>query len=303
LTVPRRICSLLPSATEVIAQLGLADSLVGVSAECRWPAEVIGKPVVSAARVDTAALPSVEIDRLVRDSTAAGSSLYAVDADLIDELAPDLIVTQDLCAVCAVSSAELSSACPVEAEVLSLDPRTLAEVASSVLVLARRLGVERRGEELVAEMWSKARGTQAAVAGSRQPRVFLAEWIEPPYCGGHWIPEMIEMAGGTPAMGRAGEPAHPVGWQEVIEAEPDLVVVAPCGFDAEQAAERAAEDRLDLPCRVVAVDADSFYSRPAPRLADGVRQLGHLLHPDLVADPELPAIELSGRSDRYAARP
>lgn len=292
MTAALRICSLLPSATEIVAQLGLMDTLVGVSAECRWPAEVVGKPVVSAARVDTAALASAEIDRLVRDSTAGGGSLYAVDADLIDELAPDLILTQDLCTVCAVSSGELSTACPVGAEILSLDPRTFADVAESVLTLARRLGVSSRGEEIAGEMWRKARDTERAVAGSARPRVFLAEWIEPAYCGGHWIPEMIEMAGGEPVLGCVGEPAFAVSWRDVLAGEPDLVVIAPCGFDAEQAATRAA-GQVEMPCRVVAVDADGFYSRPAPRLADGVRQLGHLLHPDLVPDPGLPAIYLA----------
>jgi iron complex transport system substrate-binding protein len=287
-----RICSLLPSATEIIAELGLADSLVGVSAECRWPKQVIGKPVVSAARVETATLASEQIDRLVREMTAGGGSLYAVDAELIDRLAPDLILTQDLCAVCAVSSADLSTACPVNAEVLSLDPRTFGEVAESVITLARRLGVEGRGTEIAGEMWEKAYAIERAVAGAARPRVFLAEWIEPPYCGGHWIPEMIEMAGGVPVIGRAGEPAFVVSWGDVVVAAPDLVVIAPCGFDAEQAAERAAQGGLELPCRVVAVDADSYYSRPAPRLADGVRQLGHLLHPDRVPDPQLARIDL-----------
>jgi iron complex transport system substrate-binding protein len=285
-----RICSLLPSATEIIAELGLLENLVGVSAECRWPAEVIGKPIVSAARVNTAALDSEEIDRLVREMTVDGGSLYAVDAELIDRLAPDLIVTQDLCAVCAVSSADLSSACPVDAEVLSLDPRTFGEVAESVIALARRLGAEGRGVEIGGEMWKKAHGVERAVAGAARPRMFVAEWIDPPYCGGHWIPEMIEMAGGTPVLGRAGEPAYAISWSEAIAAGPDLVVVAPCGFDAEQAAERMLQSGLQLPCRTVVVDADSYYSRPAPRLADGVRQLGHLLHPDRLADPELPAI-------------
>lgn len=293
MSAPRRICSLLPSATEIVAQLGLADRLVGVSAECRWPAEVIGKPVVSAARVDTGALASGEIDRLVRELTGDGRSLYAVDAELIDRLAPDLIVTQDLCAVCAVSSGELASACPLDVEVLSLDPRTFEDVAESVLTLARRLGVEPRGTRIAAEMQEKARTVEDEVAGAARPRVFLAEWVEPAYVGGHWIPEMIEMAGGVPVLGRTGQPAYAIAWDEVLAAEPDLVVIAPCGFDARQSAERAAQAALELPCRAVAVDADGYYSRPAPRLADGVRQLGHLLHPDRVEDPGLPALELT----------
>ena len=297
---PRRICSLLPSATEIVAQLGLADRLVGVSAECRWPAEVIGKPVVSSTRIDPAALTSMEIDRIVRESTGEGRSLYAVDAELIDRLEPDLIVTQDLCAVCAVSSEDLSTACPLGTEILSLDPRTLEDVATSVYTLARRLGVEDRGRAVVEEMWGKVQAVERAVAGAGRPRVFLAEWIDPPYCGGHWIPEMIERAGGECLLGRRSEPSYAVSWEEVLEQHPDLVIIAPCGFLAKEAAQRAAH--LRLPCRVVAVDADSYYSRPAPRLADGVIQLGHLMHPDVVPDPDLPAIELISRPARSATR-
>jgi iron complex transport system substrate-binding protein len=297
-TAPTRICSLLPSATEIVAQLGLRERLVGVSAECRWPPEVLGTPVVSAAKVDTATLSDAEIERLVRDFTAGGGSLYALDAELVERLKPDLIVTQDLCAVCAVSSQDVASACLLDVEVLSLDPHTFGEVADSVVTLASRLGVERRGRAIAEEMLAKARAVAEAVVGRPRPKVFLAEWIEPPYCGGHWIAEMIEMAGGTPLLGRAGEPAYPVSWQEVAAQEPDLIVVAPCGFDAEEAAERAREAGLALPCRAVAVDADGFYSRPAPRLADGVRQLGHLMHPEVVPDPGLPAIALGVQQAR-----
>lgn len=290
MSAPRRICSLLPSASEIIAQLGLEDSLVGVSDECRWPQTLIGKPVVSAARIDPAALSSAEIDERVRESTAGGRSLYAVDADLIDRLAPDLIVTQDLCAVCAVSSEDLSTACPLDTEIVSLDPRNLSDVAETVHTLARRLGAAERGEAIVAEMWEKICGVERAVAGLERPRVFLAEWIDPPYCPGHWIPEMIERAGGIPVLGRTGEPSYAVSWDQVLAESPDLIVIAPCGFGAEQAAERTAG--MSFPCRAVAVDADSYYARPAPRLAEGVRQLAHLLHPAAVPNPGLPAIAL-----------
>lgn len=290
MSTPRRICSLLPSATEIIAQLGLEDRLVGISAECRWPVEVIGKPVVSSARIDPAALSSFEIDKFVRDSIGDGGSLYAVDAELMERLAPDLIVTQDLCAVCAVSSKDLSTACPLDTEILSLDPHTLSDVSDSVLTLARRLDVEDRGLQVAQEMWRKIGAVERAVTGLRRLRVFFAEWIEPPYCGGHWIPEMIERAGGGCLLGHAGEPSHRVSWQEVLEGEPDLVVISPCGFHVEEAAVRAAD--LRLPCRVVAVDADSFYSRPAPRLADGLCQLAHLMHPDSIPDAGWPTIEL-----------
>ena len=285
-----RICSLLPSATEMIAQLGSIDSLVGVSDECRWPPEVVGKPIVTAARIDPSALSSLEIDQAVRDSLREGASLYAVDADLIERLAPDLIVTQDLCAVCAVSSVELTDACPVGAATLSLDPRTLAEVAESVRVLANALGRVDRGEQIVAEMWATIDAAATAVRGLPRRRVFFAEWLEPPFSAGHWLPEMIELAGGVDVLGAAGQPSRATTWETVRRAQPELIVIAPCGFGADEAAARAAA--LDLPCPAVAVDADSYYSRPAPRLADGVAQLAHLLHPEAAPDPGLPAIRL-----------
>ena len=286
-----RVCSLLPSATEMIADLGLVDSLVGVSEECRWPPEVVGKPVVTAARLDPAVLTSLEIDAAVRESVRDGRSLYSVDADLIAALNPDLIVTQDLCAVCAVSSGELATACPVGADVLSLDPRTLRGVSDSVLTLAARLGVLARGEEIVAEMWGTIDAVAQAVRGLPRRRVFLAEWLDPPFCAGHWLPEMIELAGGTDVLGRAGEPSYSTTWDEVLAEEPELVVIAACGFGADEAAARAVD--LALPCPAIAVDGDSYYSRPAPRLVDGVRQLAHLLHPEAVPDPGLPAVPLA----------
>jgi len=285
-----RICSFLPSATEIIAELGLLDSLVGVSEECRWPPEVVGKPIATAARIDPASMSSVEIDEAVRASVRDGRSLYAVDAHQIATLAPDLIVTQDLCAVCAVSSGELESACPVGAEILSLDPRTLGEVAESVRVLGRRLGADERGDAIASQMLGEIEETAATVAGLRRRRVFFAEWIDPPFCAGHWLPEMIWLAGGEDVLGRPGEPSRPTTWDEVLELEPELAIVGPCGFGAEVAAARAAG--LELPCPAIAVDGDAYYSRPAPRLAAGVRQLAHLLHPDTAPDPGLPAIPL-----------
>ena len=286
-----RICSFLPSATEMIADLGLIDSLVGVSEECRWPSGVVGKRVVTSARIDPASLTSLEIDEAVRASVRDGRSLYLVEAALIDELRPDLIVTQDLCTVCAVSSGELESACPVDAEILSLDPRTLDEVAGSVRTLASRLGVAGRGEKLAARMLDTIEQAAASVRGLPKRRIFFAEWIDPPFCAGHWLPEMIELAGGDDVLGRAGQPSRSTSWAEALALEPELVVIGPCGFDVRQAASRAAH--LRLPCAAVAVDGDAYYSRPAPRLADGVRQLAHLLHPEAVPDPGLPAITVS----------
>jgi iron complex transport system substrate-binding protein len=285
-----RICSFLPSATEIVAQLGLVESLVGVSEECRWPTEVIGKPVVTAARIDPVSMSSLEIDEAVRASVRDGRSLYSVDAELIDALSPDVILTQDLCAVCAVSSGELAEACLVDAEVISLDPRTLVEVAETVRLLGSRLGARERGDQLATGMLRTAEEVAAAVRGLPKRRVFFAEWIDPPFCAGHWLPEMIDLAGGVDVLGRAGQPSHPTNWELVYSRAPELVIVGPCGFDVFEAAARAGQ--IEFPCRAVAVDGDAYYSRPAPRLADGVRQLAHLVHPEHAPDPGLPAIEL-----------
>jgi iron complex transport system substrate-binding protein len=291
-----RICSFLPSATEIIAELGQIDSLVGVSEECRWPPEVVGKPVVTVARIDPSSLSSLEIDEAVRASLRDGRSLYRVDAELIDALRPDLIVTQDLCAVCAVSSGELASACPVAADVVSLDPRTFRDVADSVRVLADRLGVVERGEEIAAQMVGTAAEVASAVGGLPRSRVFFAEWLDPPFCAGHWLPEMIEVAGGVDVLGRSGQPSSATTWETVFALEPELVIVGPCGFDAETAAARA--EGIEWKCRAVAVDGDGYYSRPAPRLANGIRQLAHLFHPEAVPDPGLPAILLGAAVQR-----
>jgi iron complex transport system substrate-binding protein len=274
----------------MIAQLGLIDSLVGVSDECRWPSEVVGKPIVTAARIDPSTLSNLEIDQAVRDSLVAGASLYSVDAELMDALQPDLIITQDLCAVCAVSSGELADACPAGTTMLSLDPRTLGEVAESVRTLAAAVDDIDRGEQIVAEMWATIHAAADEVRGLPPKRVFFAEWIEPPFSAGHWLPEMIEIAGGIDVFGEAGQPSRSTTWAAVSAAAPELIIVAPCGFDADAAAARA--EGIAFPCPAVAVDADSYYSRPAPRLADGVAQLAHLLHPGSAADPGLPAIPL-----------
>ncbi len=285
-----RICSFLPSATEIIAQLGLIDSLVGVSEECRWPPSVIGKPVVTATEIDSASMSSVAIDDAVRTAARDGRSLYSIDADLLEALSPDLIVTQDLCAVCAVSSGELESACPVDVEVLSLDPRTLDDVMESVQTLAVRLGVSARGGEVVETMRATLAAVAASVRGRPRRRVFFAEWIDPPFCAGHWLPEMIELAGGTDILGRVGEPSHATSWEVVRALRPELVILGPCGFGVEEAASRAGG--LGLTCAAVVVDGDSYYSRPAPRLAEGARQLASLFHPDVAADPGLPSLVL-----------
>jgi iron complex transport system substrate-binding protein len=285
-----RICSLLPSATEIVARLGLAKALVGVSEECDWPPEVRELSVVTASRVDPNSLTSAEIDGAVREAIADGRSLYALDEQLLAELSPDVIITQDLCSVCAVSGSDVATLCPVDAEVVSLNPGTLDGIAASVESLASRLRVAESGALVAAEMRAAIDEVRQAVAGRPRRRVFVAEWTDPPFAAGHWVPEMVEAAGGKDVLGRAAEPSYQTTWTEVAALEPELVVVAACGFDAQRAAEEARE--LDIPAPAVAVDANAYYSRPAPRVTDGVRQLAYLLHPDACPDPGLPVVPL-----------
>jgi iron complex transport system substrate-binding protein len=285
-----RIVSLLPSATDMIAELGLLDSLVGISEDSNWPPEVLSKPLVARTKIDVSGLTSAEIDALVSESASESHSLYAVDAGLMDELKPDLVITQDLCEVCAVSSGDLATACPIGTEVFSMNPRTLDDVVESVISLAERLGVHERGVAVAEAMRAKIEAVRAAVAGLERPRVFVAEWIDPPYGSGHWLPEMVEAAGGTNVLSKPGEYSFATTWETVLAEEPELIVLAACGFSLEQALERTGE--LRLPVRTVVVNGDAHFSRPAPRVSDGIRQLAHLIHPDAVADPGLPYAEL-----------
>jgi len=286
-----RICSLLPSATEIVAELGLVESLVGVSEECDWPPEVRSLPIVTASRVDTNRLTSLEIDRAIREAVGDGRPLYAIDRALLEALQPDLILTQNLCAVCAVSADHVSELSATDAEVVDLDAHTLAEIQERIRSLADLLGVSGRGRTLVAEMDARIAAVRARVGDAPTTSVFVAEWLEPPYAAGHWIPEMVAIAGGRDVLGQAGAPSYPTSWEAVREARPELVVVAPCGFDHERAAREATLP--PLACRAVAVDSNAYYARPAPRLADGIAQLAFLIHPDLVDDPGLPYLELA----------
>jgi iron complex transport system substrate-binding protein len=276
----------------MIVQLGCGDRLVGRSAECQFPESVTALPVVTAARIDTSQMAGAAIDQAVADAVLDGRSLYSLDEQLIGRLRPDLVVTQDLCRVCAVSSEEVNRIQALDVEVLALDPHDIAGVAASVRALGEVLGVPERGVRLAEDMLERIAAVRRAVAGRRRPRVFVAEWLDPPFAAGHWVPEMVDAAGGTEVLGSAGRPSVPVTWQDVAAARPELVVAAPCGYTAERAAAEAA-GTPDPGCPVVAVHADAFYSRPAPRIADGVAQLGHLLHPDAVPDPGLPAIAVN----------
>jgi iron complex transport system substrate-binding protein len=286
-----RICSLLPSATEIVGSLGLVDALVAVSEECDWPPEVRRLPVVTASRVDTRRLSGFEIDRAVRDAVRDGRPLYAVDQQILEEVDPDIILTQNLCTVCAVSADNVKELCATRAEIVALDAHTIGQIEERVVSLAELLQVAERGDAVVDEMRRKIAAVRERVADVGVRPVFVAEWLDPPFAAGHWVPEMVALAGGRDVLGRPGAPSYPTSWERVAELRPELVVAAPCGFDHERAAREARLPALN--CRAVAVDSNAYYARPAPRIADGVAQLAFLIHPDLTADPGLPYIELT----------
>jgi iron complex transport system substrate-binding protein len=277
---------LLPSATEIVSELGLFDLLVGRSEECDWPPAVAELPVVSSSRVDTSELSGREVDDAVRAAVAGGQSLYALDEELLRLLEPNLVLTQELCAVCAVSATDV---CALDVPSLALDPRTLDGIAATLCTVAGALGYPDRGIARANRMLEDLAEVAHAVEGLQRPRVFLAEWVDPPYAPGHWLAEMVELAGGECVIGRPGAHSFRTDWEEIRKLEPEVVVFAPCGYDADRAAQ---EPVPDLQARVVAVDASAFYARPAPRVVDGTRQLAHLLHPEAVADPQLPVLEL-----------
>jgi iron complex transport system substrate-binding protein len=290
---PMRICSLLPSATEILYALGLGDCVVGVTHECDFPPEAARKPFLIRPRVDPKASPA-ETDRLVAEIIGRGESIYSVDAELLASLSPDLIVTQDLCHVCAASPDDLASALTrfeKRPEVLSLTPRSLAEVWANV----RSMG-EATGRQLEAEALADSLGQRVAVIeatarrASSRSRVLCLEWLDPYYVGGHWVPEMVARAGGRDVLGREREPSYRVTPEEIVAARPEVIVVMPCGYDVARTAAEFRQMQIpeawkDLPAvrngAIFAVDANSYFSRPGPRLADGIAILAQILHPDL----------------------
>lgn len=303
-----RIVSLLPSATEMVYALGLGSSLVGVTDECDFPPEAAELPVVSRARLTTAGsspapgepsrapgelpLAPGEVDRLVGESLAAGEPLYSLDTELVRSLRPDLILAQDLCRVCAVPSGDLGEALTRigwRASVLSLDPTTLEGVLASMVALGRHAGVEHRAVEVTDLLRARIDGITRATAGLARPRTLALEWPDPPFAGGHWVPDMVAAAGGSAVLSTSGAPSARLSWDQVAQESPEVVVVMPCGYRLERAeAEgRALMAHLALAgaASCWAVDASSSFSRPGPRLVDGVAALAAALHPGSVPDP------------------
>ncbi|MDT4927339.1 MAG: iron complex transport system substrate-binding protein [Pseudonocardiales bacterium] len=281
-----KIVSLLPSATEIVYALGLDADLVGVTFECDEPASARQDKAVVVGGRDTSDMTPGEIDAYVREQAAAGADLYHLHEDALSGLDPDLILTQDLCWVCALPSGKVTEALDFlgcTAEVLALDPYSFEDVLQTIAAVAVRAGVAGRGTAVVAELRARLARVAAGVAGRSRPRVAVVEWVDPPFTAGHWIPDLVEAAGGEPVGGTPGERSVPTTWAAIAQASPDVVVVSPCGFHLDGAAQQAQVVLAQLPdVPVWAIDGDGLIVRPGPRLVAGVEALAAILHPDAV---------------------
>jgi iron complex transport system substrate-binding protein len=284
-----RLVSLLPSATEIVYALGLGDDLVGVTFECDEPPTARGDKTVVVGGRDTRGMSPGEIDDYVKTQMAAGADLYTLHADALAGLAPDLILTQDLCRVCALPAGHVSDALDYlgcRADVLSLDPYTLDEVLDTILTVGARTGVPDRAEKLVVSLRGRLAAIASAIAGRPRPRVAVAEWVDPPFTAGHWIPDLVRAAGGEPVAARPGARSVETTWQEFTDAAPEVVLVAPCGFHLDGAAQQARTIAPKFPDTPVwAIDANGLVARPGPRLVDGVEAITAILHPSAVPEP------------------
>ena len=302
-----RIASLLASATEIVYALDLGDALVAISHECDYPPEALAKPRVSRPRFDPTGLSSGEIDAAVRDAMARHGAVYALDEDRLRALRPDVILTQAVCEVCAVPTTLAREAARVlgpAVRVVSLDAHTLDDVLACVWTVAQAAGAAERGDRVVTALEARLERVRRAVEGAARPSVLAIEWLDPPFAPGHWVPEMIERAGGRSLAGTAGRPSRQVSWDDLAALDPDVLVVMPCGFglaqardDAQRHADRLARvaPRAFAGGRAFVVDGSAYFNRSGPRVVDGVEILAALLHPE-----RRPGVPLEGRSERLA---
>jgi iron complex transport system substrate-binding protein len=294
-----RIVSLLPSATEIVCALGLEGALVGVTHECDFPASVVGRPVLTASRISHATMSSAEIDHAVRSQLDGHGSIYELNEQLLRELNPDLIITQELCEVCAVSYKTVLRAARMfdaEARVVSLEPETIGDIFSNVRTVGALTGREREAESLVRGLTARLEALDAALSEvSRRPRTLVLEWLEPPFAPGHWVPEQVARAGGDASFGNAGGKSRTTTAEEIQAYAPEFIVLAPCGYYKEETVGALARARLprgfgELPAaragEVWAVDATSYFSRPGPRVVEGAEILARIIHPELFGPPK-----------------
>jgi iron complex transport system substrate-binding protein len=296
MTIPARIVSFLPSATEMACALGLVDQLVGITHECDYPPEVRNKTVVVRNVLPIETMSQLEIDEAVAQRMRDGLSLYQVDEKLLRELAPDLILTQNLCQVCAPSGNEVAQVLkilPQQPEILWLTPKSLNEIFANVSELGAATGRDREAEQLITAGRDRLEKISTVTRElSDRPRVFCMEWLDPVYCSGHWMPEMVAIAGGIDGLAQSGADSVRIPWDEVLKWAPDVLIITPCGFNLDKVIEQtpplfAYPGWAELPAvrngRVYAVDANSYFARPSLRVVEGTELLAHLIHPDLFA--------------------
>lgn len=296
-----RICSFLPSATEILYELGLGENLTGITHECDYPGDVSNKLRVINSFLKPEELNSKDIDDLVAKNKEEGKSTYIIELEKLKEASPDIIITQGLCEVCAVSGNEVVNAAKALGsmpEIVSLEPKTVGEVLDSFITVGKATNKENEAKELHDKL-SKRLDTikQKLEIEDERPKVFALEWFDPPYVGGHWVPEMVELAGGNPVLGRKGKPSLKVTWDDVLKSTPRYTIVMPCGYDIDKSLDEmdsllSVDQWHKLPStrkgHAYIVDANSYFSRPGPRIVTGIEILAHILHPDLFG-PDFPA--------------
>lgn len=294
----QRIVSLLPSATEIVCALGLEDALVGITHECDYPETVAGKPRLTASRISHETMTSAEIDHAVRSQLDGHGSIYELDEERMKALSPTLILTQELCDVCAVSYERVARAARMfeeDVRVVSLEPNTIEDIFANIRMVGQLTGREKEADQVVSQLSARLTLITAALEGvTKRPRTLMLEWLEPPFAPGHWVPEQVRVAGGDHAFGLAGQPSRTTNAAEIRIYAPEVIVLIPCGYYKEDILRQLPQSRLpegwmELPAvvsgEVWAVDATSYFSRPGPRVADGVEILARILHPEIFGAP------------------
>ncbi len=294
-----KIVSLLPSATEIVCALGLEENLVGITHECDFPLSIIDKPHLTASRISHETMSSAEIDHAVRSQLDGHGSIYDLNTNLLQELNPDLIITQELCDVCAVSYKIVEKAAKMyvaDAKVVSLEPNTIEDIFKNIKTVGELCGVSEKAEEVVTDLQSRLEIVRTACVSGQvnRPKVFMLEWLEPPFAPGHWTPEQVGIAGGNCLLGKAGEKSVTTTYREIIESKPEILVLIPCGYYIKDILKQLPNTAFPASFREIpafqngeiwAMDASSYFSRPAPRIVDGVEILAKIFHPEIFGAP------------------
>ena len=285
-----RICSLLPSTTEIVCALGLKENLVGITHECDYPQEISDVRVVTKSLIDHSGSSSQEINRHISEALHSGSGIYAIDNESLEFTNPDLILTQELCEVCAVSYSQVEESVRTltgKQTVLSFEPSNIGGILDSIIRIGKQTNTEPNAKTLVSEAHERINAVRSKSSDSlRNPRVLGLEWLEPPFIGGHWVPEMIEIAGGSPALGEKEAPSREITWEQALASSPEIIVLMVCGFDLKRTIEEFnllsdSEFWKQFSGEIYAVDGSAYFSRPGPRIIDGIEILGEIIHPGI----------------------